>query len=84
MKLEEIKEYRNVPTKIAAKLLNVSEQFIRIGLQKNRLPFGTAVQITENGKWTYQISPGLLEEYITGESIKEYFKEKIKLEEIND
>ena len=38
-----------------AKLMNVSEQFIRIGLQKGLLPFGYAVKMSS--KWTYFISP---------------------------
>lgn len=38
-----------------AKLMNVSEQFIRVGLQKGQLPFGYAVKTSS--KWTYFISP---------------------------
>ncbi len=72
--LEKIKEYRNVPVSLAAELLDVSPNYIRVGLQLERLPFGTAVQIT-NKKWTYQISPGLLKEYIDGSSLKTYFAE---------
>ena len=34
--------------------MNVSEQFIRIGLQKGQLPFGYAVKMSS--KWTYFIS----------------------------
>lgn len=37
----------------AAKLMNVSEQFIRVGLQKGNLPFGYAVKMSS--KWTYYI-----------------------------
>lgn len=37
-----------------ANLMNVSEQFIRIGLQKGVFPFGYAVKMS--GKWTYFIS----------------------------
>lgn len=69
-----LNDYKNVPVKVAAKLLDVSESYIRVGLQRNRLPFGTAVQITDK-KWTYQISPGLLQEYIEGKSLKNYFEE---------
>ena len=39
----------------AAELMDVSQQFIRIGLQRGILPFGYAVQISS--KWTYYISP---------------------------
>lgn len=40
--------------KKAAKLLGKSEQFVRIGLQRSVLPFGTTVKL--NSKWTYHIS----------------------------
>ena len=72
---ETLNKYKNVPVSVAAKLLDVSEGYIRVGLRDGRLPFGTAVQITEGGKWTFQISPGLLKEYITGSSLKNYFEE---------
>lgn len=45
----------------AAKILGKSEQFVRIGLQRNILPIGTAVQMSS--RWTYHISPKLLKEY---------------------
>ena len=37
-----------------AELMNVSEQFVRIGLQKGVLPFGYAVKMSS--QWTYFIS----------------------------
>ena len=43
-------------------IMNVSQQYIRIGLQTNRLPFGTAVKLSS--KWTYHISPNLFKEYM--------------------
>lgn len=46
----------------AAKLLNVSQQFVRIGLQQQRLPIGTAVKMSS--RWTYHISEKMLFEYI--------------------
>lgn len=52
--------------KEAAKKLGKSEQFIRIGLQQNILPIGVAVKMSS--KWTYHISPKLLNEYIGGEN----------------
>lgn len=45
----------------AAKLLGVSEQFVRIGMQRGQLPIGCAVKMSS--KWTYYISPKLLEEF---------------------
>lgn len=50
----------------AAELMDVSQQFIRIGLQRGILPFGYAVQTSS--KWTYYISPSKFTEH-TGISI---------------
>lgn len=46
----------------AAKLLNKSEQYIRAGLQNERLPFGSAVKTSS--KWSYHISEGAFERYL--------------------
>ena len=51
----------NISVAEAAKRIGKSEQFIRVGLQNQRLPFGTAVFIK---RWSYHISPKLLNEYI--------------------
>ncbi len=50
-----------VTVKQAARELGVSEQFVRIGLQRGLLPIGMAVKMSS--VWTYHISPGLLREY---------------------
>jgi len=55
-------EVLNVKVADAAKILGKSEQFVRIGLQRNVLPIGTAVKMSS--KWTYHISPKLLQEYV--------------------
>lgn len=39
-----------------AKILRKNPQFVRIGLQQNRLPFGNAVKTT-SGRWSYVIYP---------------------------
>lgn len=52
----------------AAELMDVSQQFIRIGLQRGILPFGYAVQISS--KWTYYISPSKFTEH-TGISLND-------------
>lgn len=44
-----------------ARLMNVSEQFIRMGLQKGILPFGYAVKMSS--QYTYFISPQKFTEY---------------------
>ena len=55
-------EMERVKVEEAAKLLGVSQQFIRIGLQRGNLPFGTCVKTST--KYTYHISKHLLEQYI--------------------
>lgn len=55
-------EARKITVSKAAKILGVSEQFVRIGLQREQLPIGTAVKMST--KWSYHISPKLLAEYV--------------------
>lgn len=50
-----------VSVKKAAKIMNVSEQFIRCGLQNGILPIGNAVKMSTH--WTYYISQKKLQEY---------------------
>lgn len=51
----------NISVAEAARRLGKSQQYIRVGLQNQRLPFGTAVLVK---RWSYHISPKLLDEYI--------------------
>jgi len=51
-----------IKVKEAASILGVSEQYIRIGMQRGLLPIGSCVKLSS--KWTYHISPHLLEQYI--------------------
>ena len=46
----------------AASLLGVSKQYVRIGMQRGWLPIGSCVKMSS--KWTYHISPYLLEQYV--------------------
>ncbi|MBQ7131264.1 MAG: helix-turn-helix transcriptional regulator [Oscillospiraceae bacterium] len=48
--------------KRASELMGVSQQFIRVGLQKGILPFGYAVKISQ-GRFTYFISAKKFSEY---------------------
>lgn len=50
--------------KEAAEVMSVSPQFVRLGLQRGQLPFGTAVKTSS--KWTYYISPVKFYEYVGG------------------
>lgn len=65
--LEEI-EAKTISVKEASKLMGKSEQFIRVGLRNNRLPFGVAVQLSS--QWTYYISPKLFYDYIGYKTIR--------------
>lgn len=65
----------NVKICEVAKLMGKSEQFVRIGLQRGLLPIGTAIKT--GTKYSYYISPKLLEEYI-GKVNKEDEKNEIK------
>lgn len=47
--------------KDAAKLMGKTEQFVRIGLQRNILPFGWAVPMGK--QWSYFISKVKFEQY---------------------
>ena len=53
---------RQMKVNEAAKRLGKSEQFVRIGLQNERLPFGTAVKVQK--KWNYHISDKLFNDYL--------------------
>lgn len=57
-----------VSIKEAASILGVSEQFIRVGMQRDRLPIGTAVKLSS--KWTYYIPRERLMAYMEGRDIK--------------
>ncbi len=52
----------NVPVWKAAKLLDKSDEFVRISLQMGTAPFGFAAK--KKSKWSYHISPKKLKEYI--------------------
>lgn len=51
----------------AATILNMSPQFVRVGLQRGCLPIGTAVKMST--KWTYHISEPQLATY-SGKNIE--------------
>lgn len=68
--MEFINNEPRISVNMAAKILNVSPQYVRIGLQRERLPIGTAVRMEKN--WSYHISPKLLSEYIGEDIVKNY------------
>lgn len=52
----------NISPTEAARRLEVSPQFIRLGLQRGILPFGNAVKMST--KWSYCIPEAALEHYM--------------------
>ena len=52
----------------AARRMGKSQLFVREGMKRGLLPIGTAMQMPGSTKWSFHISPGLLEEYLRGES----------------
>ena len=55
-------EKQIISVKEAAEIMGKSQQFIRVGLQRGLLPFGTAVKMSS--KWTYYIYPKKFYEYV--------------------
>ena len=52
-----------VPIEAAAHALNVTESFIRVGMQQGKLPIGSCFKMPDSTKTSYYISPKLLYEY---------------------
>ena len=52
---------QKISVKEAAEILGKCQQFVRVGLQRGFLPFGTAVQVKK--RWNYHISPKLFYDY---------------------
>lgn len=53
-----------IKIKDAARIMEVSEQFVRIGLQRKLFPFGFAIRLYLEQKYTYFISPARFAEYM--------------------
>ena len=51
-----------ITVKQAAEIMGKCQQFVRIGLQRGLLPFGTAVKAEK--RWSYYISPKLFYDYV--------------------
>ena len=57
------KNEKFISIKDASKLLGIDPQVLRIGLQKEKFPFGWAIP-NDNGRFTYYIPRKLLKDYI--------------------
>ena len=56
----------------AAAILHASPQFVRVAMQQQKLPIGTAIKMST--VWTYNISEKLLAEY-SGKDVKKELEE---------
>ena len=54
----------NVPVKTAARLMQKSEMFVRMGLRSGALPFGVAIHASSKKTWAYHISPAKFADYM--------------------
>lgn len=66
-KPDEVKTLRkpgNITVAYAAQQLGIPTQTLRVALQQGLYPFGVAIKMS--GRYTYQITPSLFEEYIGG------------------
>lgn len=66
----------NIPIKVAAEVIGIAPQTLRVGLQQQRIPIGSAVQ-TSN-QWTYIIPFELLKNYVGIERIRDYEKNQME------
>ena len=64
---------KQIKIKQAAKIMGKCEQFVRIGLQRGLLPFGTAVQIRGTTRYSYYISPAKFWDYVGQEAKEESY-----------
>lgn len=63
---------KKVTIKAAARCMGKSNQFVRVGLQRGNLPFGTAVPGTGK-KWNYYINPSKFRDYVGVEQFNSFF-----------
>lgn len=72
--MEKLENMKSIPIQIVADILGKSQQYVRIGLQQERLPIGSAVKMSN--EWTYHISYELLKNYVGIERLINYEKDK--------
>ena len=61
---------KNLTIKEVAKLLGKSEMFVRIGIQRNLLPFGVAIKLPNRERYSYHIPPNAVYKYLNGEDLQ--------------
>ena len=63
---------KNISVIRVAELMGKTPQFVRIGLQRELLPFGTAMKVNGRRQYSYYISPVKLADYL-GVEVSEIF-----------
>lgn len=53
---------KKITIKEASMLMHKSPQFVRVGLQTGKLPFGSAVKVSK--RWNYIIYPDLFYKFV--------------------
>ena len=61
LKIKNVENIGNLKIKDVAKAMEKSEMFVRIGLQRGIIPFGTAIKTSS--KYTYYISQSKFYKY---------------------
>lgn len=70
-----MKTKRTLTVAECAEFIEKSQPYVREGLKRGRLPFGTAVQVKGEGNWDYNIPTVRVERYM-GESYDKWLKNK--------
>lgn len=55
---------KRLTTQKVARIMQKSDEFVRVGLQRGFLPFGYAVKLPNRHKYTYYINQKQFEEYL--------------------
>lgn len=66
---------KRLTTQKVARIMQKSDEFVRVGLQRGFLPFGYAVKLPNRHKYTYYINQKQFEEYLGVDPI---YKEEIE------
>lgn len=74
--MEKLKDMKKIPLPIVAEILGISQQTLRLGLQRKELPIGSAIKTSS--KYTYYVSYELLKNFVGIEKINSY-EESVKI-----
>ena len=72
--MEALKDMKNIPISVVAEILGMAKHSVRLGLQRNELPIGSAIKTSS--RYNYHVSYELLKNYVGIERIKKYEESK--------